>query len=92
MRSPVIALLEAHRAKQEERAKEQATQQAHLEKGIRWIVAEQTDLSWMHNEVEAKFELVEALYMLSACTVCGRCRACHIRDEKKHLRINGGTG
>lgn len=87
--SPVAALMEAYRAKQEEREKERAAHQAHLEKGIRWLVADH----WgpIAHEPHVSFETVLAMYRLAPCPLCGMPRLCHHGNDKKHLRLYGGS-
>lgn len=87
MRSPIRALREIRRASAEEKAE----RQAHLERGIRWMVADH----WgsIAHEPYVEFPTVQAMYMLSACLVCGEMRVCHqSTPAKKHLRLYGGRG
>lgn len=82
MPGPIAALREHRRAVAEKKAE----QQAHLERGIRWIAAEDwTDLVW-----KAPWETVLSMYRIGLCGHCGHIRMFHPKDDRKHLRLYGG--
>lgn len=73
------------------RREEKAARQAHLERGIRWVVAEESKYGG-GIFADFSFATIKALYMLHDCTVCGEMRLFHRWGAKKHLRLYGGTG